>query len=97
MSNVIWQMTCSCLVLLLRRRLQVSLNTHCGDKSSQCAQKNYFSLGSRNVKVDTFGDELTSNALPPTSCTRLRTIAKPNPVPRCRVVKKGSQILSRKS
>jgi hypothetical protein len=38
--------------------------------------------------------EVSSRADPPASSIRLRTIASPNPVPRCRVVKNGSQILA---
>ena len=38
-----------------------------------------------------------SRATPPASCIRLRTMASPRPVPRCLVVKKGSQTRCRKS
>src|SRR5258705_127537 len=53
-------------------------------------------IGSRNSKraPAPFWDGGASSAAPPASCIRLRTIARPSPVPRCRVVKNGSQMLS---
>lgn len=41
--------------------------------------------------------EVKRRAEPPASSMRLRTIARPSPVPLCRVVKNGSQILARVS